>query len=40
MRHSATRELMRILEDTIDAQRAKTESIAQALHGKPSAEGQ
>uniref|UniRef100_A0A5B7BKN1 E3 ubiquitin protein ligase n=1 Tax=Davidia involucrata TaxID=16924 RepID=A0A5B7BKN1_DAVIN len=38
LRHSSTRELMKILEDTLDAQRAKTQSIAQALHGKASAE--
>ena len=40
LRHSSTLELMKSLEDTIDAQRVKTENIAQALHGKLSAEGQ
>ena len=40
LRHSSTLELMKSLEDTIDARRVKTENIAQALHGKLSAEGQ
>lgn len=39
-RHSSTLELMKFLEDTIDAQRAKTESIAQSLNGMLSTEGQ
>lgn len=39
-RHSSTKELMKFLEDVIDAQREKTESIAHTLHGKLSAEGQ
>ncbi|XP_059665044.1 E3 ubiquitin-protein ligase BRE1-like 2 isoform X2 [Cornus florida] len=38
LRHSSTRELMKFLQDTVDAQRSKTESIVQALHGKLSAE--
>ncbi|KAM7523180.1 hypothetical protein LguiA_013082 [Lonicera macranthoides] len=38
LRHSSTRELMKVLEDTIESQRAKTQSISQALIGKPSAE--
>ncbi|KAK3010343.1 hypothetical protein RJ639_010945 [Escallonia herrerae] len=38
-RHSYTRQLMRLLQDTIEVQRAKTEKIMQALHGNPSAEG-
>lgn len=38
LRHSSTLELIKSLEDTIDAQRVKTENIAQALHGKLSAE--
>ncbi|KAJ6713454.1 E3 UBIQUITIN-PROTEIN LIGASE BRE1 [Salix purpurea] len=33
-RHSSTMELMKFLEDTIDAQRAKTDSIAEELNGK------
>ncbi|XP_065861759.1 E3 ubiquitin-protein ligase BRE1-like 2 isoform X2 [Euphorbia lathyris] len=37
-RHSSTMKLMKILEDAIDAQRLQTESIAQALLGKLSAE--
>ncbi|KAL2557128.1 E3 ubiquitin-protein ligase [Forsythia ovata] len=37
-RQTSTRELMKLLEDTIDAQRAKFEDIAQALQGKQSAE--
>ncbi|KAJ4724084.1 E3 ubiquitin protein ligase [Melia azedarach] len=37
-RHSSTKELMKFLEDVIDAQREKTESIAHTLHGKLSAE--
>ena len=40
LRHSSTLELMKSLGDTVDAQRVKTENIAQALHGKLSAEGQ
>ena len=40
LRHSSTIELLKLLEDTIDDQRAKTENIAQALHGKLSSEGQ
>lgn len=40
LRHSSTRELMKVLEDTIESQRAKTQSISQALIGKPSAEGE
>lgn len=39
-RHSATLEIMKFLEDTIEAQRDKAESIRQVLHGKPSGEGQ
>ncbi|KAF2314513.1 hypothetical protein GH714_027191 [Hevea brasiliensis] len=39
-RHSSTMKLMKILEDTIDAQRVKTESIAQALLGNLSTEGE
>lgn len=39
LRHSATQELMKFLEDTIEAQRAKAECISQVLNGKPSAEG-
>lgn len=39
-RHSATLEMMKFLEDTIEAQRDKAESIRQVLHGKPSGEGQ
>ncbi|KAK9273851.1 hypothetical protein L1049_018663 [Liquidambar formosana] len=37
-RHSSTRELMNFLEDSIEAQRAKSVNIAQALCGKLSAE--
>ncbi|GAV81523.1 zf-C3HC4_3 domain-containing protein [Cephalotus follicularis] len=37
-RHAFSRELMKFLEENIDAQKAKTESIAQALLGKLSAE--
>lgn len=40
LRHSSTLELMKSLEDTIDAQRVKTENMALALHGTLSAEGQ
>lgn len=39
-RQASTRELMKLLEDTINAQRAKLEDIAQALQGNQSAEGQ
>ncbi|CAL5437774.1 unnamed protein product [Camellia sinensis] len=38
IRISSTRELMKFLEDTINARRAKIESIAQAWHGNASAE--
>lgn len=38
LRHSSTRELMKFLEDTIDAHRARTATLAQALHGKLPAE--
>lgn len=37
-RQASTRELMKLLEDTIDAQRAKLEDIAQTLQGNQSAE--
>ncbi|KAJ0083929.1 hypothetical protein Patl1_29941 [Pistacia atlantica] len=37
-RHSSTKELMKFLEDVIEAQRVKTESVAQTLQGKLSAE--
>ncbi|XP_058108518.1 E3 ubiquitin-protein ligase BRE1-like 2 isoform X2 [Magnolia sinica] len=37
-RHSSTMELMKYLEETIDAQRAKTESLSPTLGGKLSAE--
>ncbi|XP_022890676.1 E3 ubiquitin-protein ligase BRE1-like 2 isoform X4 [Olea europaea var. sylvestris] len=37
-RQASTRELMKLLEDTINAQRAKLEDIAQALQGNQSAE--
>lgn len=40
MRHTSTRVLLKLLEDTIDAQKAKTESITRALNGKLSSEGQ
>lgn len=40
LRHSSTIELLKLLEDTINDQREKTENIAQALHGKLSSEGQ
>ena len=40
LRHSSTRELLKILQDSIDDQRVRTESIACALHGKLSSEGQ
>lgn len=39
-RHSSTMELMKFLEDTIDAQRAKTESIVENLNEKLYTEGQ
>ncbi|XP_059429862.1 E3 ubiquitin-protein ligase BRE1-like 2 isoform X1 [Corylus avellana] len=38
LRHSSTIELLKLLEDTINDQREKTENIAQALHGKLSSE--
>ncbi|KAG2675137.1 hypothetical protein I3760_13G171400 [Carya illinoinensis] len=38
LRHSSTIELLKLLEDTIDDQRVKTESIARTLHGKLSSE--
>ncbi|TXG73101.1 hypothetical protein EZV62_001680 [Acer yangbiense] len=38
LRHSFTKELMKFLEDIIDAQRLETESISQALQGNLSAE--
>ncbi|XP_043691971.1 E3 ubiquitin-protein ligase BRE1-like 2 [Telopea speciosissima] len=37
-RHASTLNLMKYLEDTIDAQRAKADSIASNFHGKLSAE--
>ncbi|KAK4440456.1 E3 ubiquitin-protein ligase BRE1-like 2 [Sesamum alatum] len=37
-RQTSTRELMKLLEDAIDSQRAKFEDIAEVLLGKPSAE--
>ncbi|KAL0436140.1 UNVERIFIED_CONTAM: E3 ubiquitin-protein ligase BRE1-like 2 [Sesamum radiatum] len=37
-RQTSTRELMKLLEDAIDSQRAKFEDIADILLGKPSAE--
>ncbi|KAK6141284.1 hypothetical protein DH2020_024968 [Rehmannia glutinosa] len=37
-RQTSTRELMKLLEDSIDSQRAKFEDIAKILLGKPSAE--
>ncbi|KAK6141297.1 hypothetical protein DH2020_024966 [Rehmannia glutinosa] len=37
-RQTSTRELMKLLEDAIDSQRAKFEDIAKILLGKPSAE--
>lgn len=39
-RHSSARELMKFIEEVIDAQRVKTKSIAEAFHEKLSAEGQ
>ncbi|XP_062172498.1 E3 ubiquitin-protein ligase BRE1-like 2 isoform X2 [Alnus glutinosa] len=38
LRHSSTIKLLKLLEDTIDGQRAKTENIAHALHGNLSSE--
>ncbi|KAM4084580.1 hypothetical protein ACB094_08G143500 [Castanea mollissima] len=38
LRHSSTRELLKLLQDSIDDQRVRTESIARALHGKLSSE--
>ncbi|KAK3030124.1 hypothetical protein RJ639_038873 [Escallonia herrerae] len=38
-RHSYARQLMRLLQDTVEVQIAQTEKIMQALHGNPSAEG-
>ncbi|XP_040993354.1 E3 ubiquitin-protein ligase BRE1-like 2 [Juglans microcarpa x Juglans regia] len=38
LRHSSTSELLKLLEDTINDQRVKTESIARTLHGKLSSE--
>ena len=40
LRQSYTLELLKLIEDTIDAQREKTENIAQILHGQMSSEGQ
>lgn len=37
-RHSSARELMKFIEEVIDAQRMKTKSIAEAFHEKLSAE--
>ncbi|KAK4482945.1 hypothetical protein RD792_010118 [Penstemon davidsonii] len=37
-RQTSTRELMKLLEDAIDSQRAKFQDIAQVLLGKPSSE--
>ncbi|KAL3828891.1 hypothetical protein ACJIZ3_017693 [Penstemon smallii] len=37
-RQTSTRELMKLLEDAIDSQRAKFQDIAQVLQGKPSSE--
>lgn len=39
LRHSSTLELMKSLENAIDAQRIKTENLTHVLEGKPSAEG-
>lgn len=36
---SSTLKLMKVLEDTVDSQRAKFQDIAQVLLGKPSQEG-
>ena len=38
-RHSSTRELIKSLEDTISAERVKTETMALSLHGQLSVEG-
>nr|DAD42139.1 TPA_asm: hypothetical protein HUJ06_000369 [Nelumbo nucifera] len=38
LRHSSTLSLMKCLEDTIDSQRAKTNTIASTLHGNLSSE--
>nr|XP_018631891.1 E3 ubiquitin-protein ligase BRE1-like 2 isoform X2 [Nicotiana tomentosiformis] len=38
LRHSSTLELMKSLENAIDAQRIKTENLTHVLEGKPSAE--
>ena len=40
LRHASTRELLTLLEDSVNAQRAKTEGIAQALSGNLSSKGQ
>lgn len=40
VRHTSTRSLLKLLEDNIDVQKVKTESIAWALNGKLSSEGQ
>lgn len=39
-RRASTMELLKALEDAIEAQRTKAENIVQSLHGKASAEGQ
>lgn len=39
LRHSSTLELMKSLQNAIDAQRIKTENLAHLLEGKTSAEG-
>lgn len=39
LRHSSTLELMKSLENAIDAQRIRTENFAHLLEGKSSAEG-
>lgn len=39
LRHSSTLELMKSLENAIDAQRSKTENFARLLEGMSSAEG-
>lgn len=40
LRQSSSRELLKLIEDTIHAQRERTYCIAQDLHGKATSEGQ
>lgn len=40
LRHASTRVLLTLIEDSVNSQRVKTESVARALNGNISLEGQ